>query len=244
MDIWHYSKVLWRFRLLVGGGILLALVLAVLAVAKPTGLSAGGPTLKYRQAEVWQANTELFVTQGGFPWGRSVFPPSVEGKPYPFGDEGRLANLTNLYSEFAGSDTVRAMVARRVKGNASISAAPVISPSGITTPLLSIFGTGNSPARAILVTKIGTQAFLKFLDDQQNGAGIPMAQRVKVTILKQASGAIVIQPRKKTLPIVVFLAVLSATVGLAFLLENMRPHARSLSTVAEASGVSETRRSA
>ena len=36
-------------------------------------------------------------------------------------------------------------------------------------------------------------------------------------------GAEIFQPRSKTMPIVIFLAVMFATVGLAFLLENLRP---------------------
>ena len=36
----------------------------------------------------------------------------------------------------------------------------------------------------------------------------------------------IFQPRSKTMPIVIFLAVMFATVGLAFLLENLRPRAR------------------
>ncbi len=39
-------------------------------------------------------------------------------------------------------------------------------------------------------------------------------------------GAEIFRPRSKTMPIVIFLAVMFATVGLAFLLENLRPRAR------------------
>ena len=242
MDILLYAKVLWRFRALVAAGVLLAFALAVLAMAKPT-LDGGKPGLAYRTAETWQASTTLFITQTGFPWGRTVFPPAQEGKAYPYGDEGRLANLASLYSEFASSDAVQRIVARRVKGAASISAGPVTSPTGTATPLMNIFGRATTAERALEVTRIGTQAFREFLDQQQDGAGIPTNQRVKVNVLKGASSPLVVEPRKKTLPLVVFMAVLSATIALAFLLENARPQVRSLSTVG-AAGVSETRRSA
>jgi hypothetical protein len=41
--------------------------------------------------------------------------------------------------------------------------------------------------------------------------------------------AVLVVGRKKTLPITVFLAVLIATLGLAFILENLRPRLRSVS---------------
>ncbi len=38
---------------------------------------------------------------------------------------------------------------------------------------------------------------------------------------------VVIEPRSKTLPIIILLAVVSAAVGLAFILENLRPSVQS-----------------
>jgi hypothetical protein len=42
----------------------------------------------------------------------------------------------------------------------------------------------------------------------------------------QARKAGIYQPRSKTMPIVILLAILFATIGLAFLLENLRPRHR------------------
>ena len=54
-----------------------------------------------------------------------------------------------------------------------------------------------------------------------------------------------VEPRKKTLPIVVFLTVLTGTVGLVFVLENLRSRVRPVPDAASGeSAVTDARRSA
>ena len=62
--------------------------------------------------------------------------------------------------------------------------------------------------------------------EQQRRTTCRRADRVVVQTGRHRHGARVFQPRSKTMPIVIFLAVMFATVGLAFLLENLRPRAR------------------
>ena len=45
---------------------------------------------------------------------------------------------------------------------------------------------------------------------------------------------VVVEPRKKTLAVVVFVALMVATVGLAFILENLRPRVRAVAPAAPA----------
>ena len=63
-------------------------------------------------------------------------------------------------------------------------------------------------------------------------AAIPPNERVDLQVLQNATAPILLQPRKKTLPIVILLAVLSATIGLAFILENARPRVTPVTTLA------------
>ena len=65
MDFQLYGRVIWRFRLLVVVGFLVASAFAVLSVAR---VSSDG--VSYRQQELWSSTTRLGVTQVGFPWGR------------------------------------------------------------------------------------------------------------------------------------------------------------------------------
>jgi hypothetical protein len=249
MDLGLYASVLWRFRWIVLLGTLLAVVLTVLTVAKVT--SDG---LAYRKAETWQAQTTLLLTQPGFPEGRALFPNSEskgeERSKYSYTDPNRFASLTALYSQFAQSDEVRALVRRDgAPRGSSVSAAPVIpeGPSGYTPlPVIALFGSAQSRSDAVETTRLGAEAFMAFLDRKAREAEIPESQRVQVDVLAQPRGAVVVEPRKKTLPIVVFLTMITGTVGLVFVLENLRSRVRPVPDVApgESASVTDARRTA
>ena len=89
----------------------------------------------------------------------------------------------------------------------------------------------------------GTRALLAHLAERQTQAKIPPDERVQVRVLSRVADPVLLEGRKKTLPIIVLLAVLSATIGLAFVLENVRPAVRPLSPVADEE-LTEARRSA
>ena len=113
-------------------------------------------------------------------------------------------------------------------------------------PVISLFGSAKSPSDALETTRLGTQAFIDFLERNQREAEIPDSQRVHVEVLSRARKAIVIEPRKKTLPIVVFLTVMTGTVGLVFVLENLRSRVRPVADAApgESAAVTDARRTA
>jgi hypothetical protein len=226
MDLSLYGRVLWRFRWLVALGLILAVALSVLSVAK---VSTHG--LSYRRHEVWQSSTTVLLTQHGFIWGRAVIPPSQSGAT---GGPGWLSGLTDLYAQFANSDQVRALMLRDgASKNWTLTAAPVI-PSGSSSglPVIALAGLAYTPAGAVQATIVGRSAFLQYVKGQQAQAAIPDNERVDLQVLQNAMPPVLVQPRKKTLPIVVFLAVMSATIGLAFILENARPRVKAVTLAA------------
>ena len=80
---------------------------------------------------------------------------------------------------------------------------------------------------------------MAFLERKAREAEIPESQRVQVDVLAQPRGAVVIEPRKKTLPIV-FLTVITGTVGLVFVLENLRSRVRPVPDAAVSPRLSRT----
>ena len=80
MDLNLYFRVLRRFRVLVGVGFVLALVLAMLAFVR-VGFSEGSLDVTYRQSEVWASTSTVFVTQAGFPLGRATFDEVIPVEP-------------------------------------------------------------------------------------------------------------------------------------------------------------------
>jgi capsular polysaccharide biosynthesis protein len=232
MDLRVYRRVMWRFRYLVVLGTVLSLTLAVLSYSK-VSFDGGGPTLTPRKLETWQAQSTLFLTQPGFPAGRSEQPVIVkkiagEETAVPkYSDPGRFTALAGLYARLADSDEVRQRVKRSL-GN--VKGAYTVLPTADTSygavnglPMISIFGTAETPGEALYVTQLATRTFLGYFTARQNAAEIPEEQRVQLQLLNAAGQPVLVDPRKKTLPIVVFMAGLFATIALAFVLENARP---------------------
>lgn len=230
-------------------GVFLAVFLATLSVAKITPKG-----LEYRKNEVWKAEARLLLTQPGFPEGRALFPDptkSTSRSKFSYADATRFASLTALYSQFAESDEVNALVRREgAPPGSAVSATPLI-PAGANAytvlPVISLFGAAYTAGDAIETARLGTRAFIEFLERNQREAAIPRSDRVQVKVIGRPREASVAEPRKKTLPIVILLTVLTATVSLAFVLENVRPRVRPVPDVAspgDSAAVADARRTA
>jgi hypothetical protein len=217
-----------RFIALVLLGVVAASALAVLSYAR-VNFNHGRPIFTYRQDVTYGSNEILLVTQQGFPEGRSVLPltPTGNGTTPSFADPSRFSSLAAFYAYFANSDAVVASAARHLgRTPGKFIASPVLFDSNgnaSVEPLLQIQGLGTSPTLAKQYAQAGSAAFRRYLGTQQVLAGIPPSQRVLVTTLNQAGKPFVLVPRKKTIPIVVFMAVLAATLALVLVLDNVRP---------------------
>jgi hypothetical protein len=226
VDLSLHGRILRRYWQLVFGGIVLAVGLSVLSVARPA-LDGPKPTLTYRTSEVWQSRATLLLTQPGFPEGRLV----------TSADPGRFFLLVDLYAQLAKSDNVRRILANQgpVKGN--IDAIPLRPVVNAPSSVIQMIATGPSPESAQNLTKRATDAFITYVGQRQRAAKIPTDNRVTLSVVRRAEPAALIEPRKRTLPVMIFLAVVSATVGLIYVLERLRlrrrPAIRSVPAAAE-----------
>jgi len=222
VDLGVFFRVIWRFKVVVAIGFVLALALATLSLAR-VDLKGGSPSLSYRENEQWQSYTTLIISPRGFPWGRSVFSLNF--------DPSRFATLATIYANLAQSDAVRRIMARdwNVRQGA-IQAQPVLSSpnnsSAPPLPLMTIAATTSSARSSVSVAERATSAFLDFLRAEQSDNGIPTNKRVVVNEIKRATPPVLLKGRSKTTPVAVFLAVMIAFIGLAFVLENLRPRVR------------------
>jgi hypothetical protein len=226
MDLGLFFRVIWRFRILVALGLVIALSLTVLAMAR-VSFSGGPPRLVYRQHEQWQSYTTLIVSPRGFPWGRSVFSLNY--------DPSRYASLATIYANLAESDAVKRRMIRE-DPHATILAKPLLAGSASNAPPLPLFtvaATARSGGTAVTDAEHATSAFLQFLKGQQSDNGIPQKARVNVAVIKHATKPELLKGRSKTTPAAVFLTVMLAFIGLAFMLENLRPRVRVVSEEAE-----------
>lgn len=235
MDLALYARVIWRFRLIVLAGLLLAVVLALLSYVH-VSLKGGSPSLTYRQAELWQSDTRILIRPPGFPQGRAVVPlssipgSSAVGPSTSTGAEVVATDLSRLAVYFAGlanGDAVQRILARNKSLRGAMTASPYIDPATKSPqPVLILSGVASTPEMASRVAAKAAVAFRRYFNRLATNAKINPEDRVQLSVLNQPSGAQLIAKRKKTVPIFVFLTVMIAAVGLAFVLENLRPRMR------------------
>jgi hypothetical protein len=234
MDLALYTRVLWRFRLVVLPGFLVAVALAVLAYGKVD--PAHGFAITPRSTPTYRADGLLLITQPGFPWGNSQqqYLPGDVSKglpPIPVGDFSRMSGIAMIYSELADSDEVRSLVRRRpgkLEKVVTSPYAPASAPPGTVLPMVALSADAATPTRAAQLVNARIVGFQGYIERRQEDALVPAQRRVVVQVLKhgEADNAIVVAGAKKTLPMVVFLAVMMLVCGLAFILENVRPRIR------------------
>ena len=223
MDLALYFRVLSRFRVLVIAGLVLGAALAFVS---------------YRQSEVFQADTLLLVTQRGFPQGRTVIPggpatgttSTSPANATAYADPARFASLAALYAQLANSDPVQTAIQKGMTHQerltetlqATASVPDPSNPNGVL-PFVDMQGLAESPATAKALSTRGANVLQGYIEGQQAANGIGPDDRVLLEVVKRPGKVLVVSGRKKTLPIAVFLTVLIAAIGAAFVLENVRP---------------------
>lgn len=218
MDVNLFLRVLWRFRVLLVGGLLLATALAVLAFAR-LDVRDGRPTLVYRDAETWQAVSRLLVSPGGFPF-RAL---PAQGPDTQSVDPTTFALLA---SKLAEGDAVRALILEHGRIQGKIHAFPVQDSSSHYLPFIDIAATAPTPAGARLMAGRAAEALRSYVDREQARRRVPSESRFALEVVIQPRTATLVGPRSKTLPALVFLAVFALAVALSLVLENVRPRTR------------------
>jgi hypothetical protein len=236
MDFQQYARVIWRFKPLVLLGLVLALTLALLSTVHVTRHGA-----TYRDPELWSSTMRLLVTQKGFPEGRLYAQEPTQGaegngapittpsskKGFPLVDPGRFNTLAIIYSELATSDPIRQLMRRDGPYRGQIIATPLRDEqSGTLLPMIDLAAISTSPVEAMSLVQRGSRALSTYIEAEQRANKVPDADRVVIQPIVEPRGARLFQPRSKTMPIVIFLVVMFAILGLAFLLENLRPRDR------------------
>jgi len=234
MDLALYTRVLWRFKYIVVVGLILAIGLALLSVKK-VSFSGGSLSLSPRKAQIWKTDSFLLVTQPNFPWGRTV-PQYAPGSPTTGapataqGDPARMASLTAIYSNPAVglNDWVQAKIGlsgpHPPQGSVTVAAVPAPPYSNpAILPILDFSGTGPTPAASAVLARSASSAFAAWLSKEQSSAHTAPGDRVQLRPVTKESPAVLISHSGKTLPVIVFLTIIGATVGLALVLENVRP---------------------
>jgi len=202
LDLRGFFSVIHRFRSLILSGFLLACLAAVFSYTK-----VGPHGLTYRQQETWISNATVLVTT-------------------PAGTEPDATSWATNYSTYVTSDEVRAAAIRIHGVRGKLQGTAGFDPTTQTPlPTFTVSGLAATRLDASVLANDGVVAVKEYIRKQPGQAGTPRAKRPSLSDLQRATPvtAKVFTPRSKTPPVFAFVLVFAATLGLAFLLENLRP---------------------
>lgn len=222
MDLELYLRVLWRFRLLVTAGLLLATTLALLSFVR-VEVENGSPSLSYREPELWMSRSTLWVTREGFPIGRLQSEESIQAT-------ADFSSLAGLYAALAQSDAVREIMLRDGPLKGSVEVRTPTGEDRRAQPFLVIEAVSPRPADAMELAGRQKDALIQYVEQQQDADRIPERRRVVLKVLAQPQPPELADPRSYTRPAVLFITAMIAVLGLAFILENLRPRIRAVSS--------------
>jgi len=253
MDTSLFVRVLWRFRLIVALGLIFAALLAFMVAVRPQ-FNGASLHVAYRQSERWTSTSRIWVTQAGFPLGRTIYDQYIQTGKTPdavpvskFSDPSRFSGLATVFVPLVSGDGVRKIMLERgpIHGVVAASQPTLPGNSSIVLPFLDISASATNPRTAEALSRRATRALIVFLKDEQNANRISADKRVVLEQVLDAQPAVLTQPRSKSRPIIVFIATTLLVLGLVFLLENLRPGAgRVLTQAPLASAAPPSRRSA
>jgi hypothetical protein len=236
VDITQHLRVIRRWRKVIICSGALGVVLALVFVVKISW--HGGPTIDYRRAQKWQSTSTLFVTQRGFPWGRTTLPSqdtTAAGQPIPpsavqqaakdangtsFADPSRLSLLAVIYSFIAQSNAIKQINTKLPPGG-EVTAQELSTSSNDTLPLFTLTATARTKEAATALNDERTQALQRYLSDQQASNDVPAGQRVEVNLLNRPKAELVASHGAALALALIFLS-LAAGVASSYLLESLR----------------------
>lgn len=225
MDLRLFWSVIRRHKRLTITGPILGIVLAVLSYGHP-GLSHGKPTVIPRGAEVWESQSELLVTQQGFPYGSAVqqfTPASGKAQPVPIGDISHLSSLAQVYVLLANGTAIQTELRRAAPVPGTVKAAEVFDPNtGGILPFVQLTATAPTSADARILAAGAAKTLQNWIASQQTAAGVTGSQRAVLAVVQNGSQTTLVTGHKLTIPMMVFIAFLAGSLALAFMLDNPR----------------------
>lgn len=239
MNLGRHFSVLWRFKLVMLGGIVLGVLLAILAAFHV-------PEMKRRGSEQWQSQSDILVTQQGFPWGRVTLPDQTispaasealknsgqqapertenKGDELQYADPGRFSQLALLYSLIAYSDQVRQTLPKGIKREQVSATALDATGAGVNfLPVIRLTTTADSAEGAVNLNEKAFAAFQTLLRSQQEDSKIDGNERVVLSILNQPDHPLLLSGRSKTPSAMAFLLCVILAIAVSHLLASLRP---------------------
>jgi hypothetical protein len=225
MDIRHHIGILWRWRAIMAGGFLLAVVLGVLVSFNP-GLSG----FEWRSQASYMSTSKIFVTQPGFPWGRATLPGSDPTQPptagtqlQTFAPSSRFTELAVVYSYLAQSDEVRRLITPAPLEQ-QIRVATIPNPAtNEPLPILEIATTAQSAEASRELNRASIAALRSYLRRNVAQNKVPADEQVTLEVLNPPRAGMLVAGRSLTRSVIIWLLVMTGALVAVYVLENLNP---------------------
>ena len=188
----------------------------------------------------------VLISQAGNPYARAVtqyIPGKGTSTPAaPIGDLGYMSSLSSVYAALANGDYVQHQITAlahvpvcpattsaagtpaTASGTAAcgtvVAAAIEQQGTGSPLPLITLTSSAPTASEAAKLTETTIAVLRDEITQQQVAAGTPANQRVVLETVNSGSPATLTKGHSKSIPILVLFAVMSASVALAFILNN------------------------
>ena len=211
MDIPLFFAVLRRFKWTVLGGLVLAIALAALSYV--------------RGSVTYESQAEALITQQSFPYGRATAAGGTTGTaPLQTGNSTVLSGLSPVYAQIADSNQILNNVKKQARVPGKVTASEVSDPaSGANLPFVQLVSTSPTAAGAVTLTQTEFNLLSQYITRQQVAAGISPTDRVQLVLIQTGNPPKVAAGRSTSIPMLVFVAVLGAAIGIALIREKADP---------------------
>jgi hypothetical protein len=230
MNLGRHIDLLWRNKAVAAGGVLLGLILALLSIYQL-------PSMERRGSEQWSVESNILVTQPGFPEGRVTLPDTTTGvqgavpegtaesdsrSSQKFADPNRLSSLALLYSVIADSDQVRQKLQGGV-ARGQIEAVALDATGNGTTflPIIQLVTKAASAPEAQSLNSETFKAFKALLESQQKANDIAPSGRIRLNLLNAPSEPRLLSGPSMTPAVLAFLLCMLATLAVIHLREGL-----------------------
>lgn len=212
MDLRLFWAVAKRYKRLSIGGTILAVVLAVFAYGTP---GPGG--LTPRGSVTWESKAQLLITQTDGVYGRADSTTISAQSP------NYMSSLSPIYAGLANGSAVQTAV-KQSKLPGTVTASEGVDPNtGVYTPFITLTASAPSAADAEKLSTIGIASFQNYISQMEAATGVPANERITLEVIQNGLPPVIGSKPKPTIPILVFLAIMSGTILLMFSLENRDP---------------------
>jgi hypothetical protein len=243
VEVPAYLKILWRYKWLLMGGLIVSLVAGFFA-----GYTFGPNGLRSRTVKSYSATTTLLVTSATDTLYQAEIPSQPRREGYTDSQSIDLSNTAVIYAYIISGSGLQDEVALQIgaidPSTESISAVRRSTqpggnerfPGNLRLPVIDIVSTAPTPERATEMTAATTSTFLAYVQTEQDKRQLQPQQRVQIRTLHVGTPLVALESNPNVPVVFTAFGLMVALIALIFALHAFRTLRESRKQDAEVTG--------